>query len=72
MVFEPKTMDKAEDLIVIKPCIVREAGADAGRHCKIGDVVNVKGVDKAELIIRQMVCTKDEFAAMQKTKTEKK
>jgi hypothetical protein len=71
MEFIAKEMDKTEELIIVKPCIVREAGADKGRHCKYGDPVSVKGTDKAELIVRNFVVTKAEFAAIEKEKKQK-
>ena len=71
MQIDKETLNVAEDLVIVKPCIVRESGADKGRHCEYGDVVNVKGTDKAELIVRNMVVTKAEFAELEKAKKTK-
>ncbi len=59
--FDPKRINETEKLKVLKPCIVREAGAEKGRHVKPGDIVTMKGVEKAELLIRdQAVLAKEE------------
>lgn len=58
--FDPKTLNNTEKLKILTPCIVREAGAEAGRHVKVGEIVTMKGVEKAELLIREMaVIVKD-------------
>jgi hypothetical protein len=52
--YDPKTLNNTEKLKILKRCIVREAGAEAGRHVKTGDIVSMKGVEKAELLIRDL------------------
>ena len=52
--FDPETINTTEKLKILKPCIVREAGAETGKHVKVGDIVTMKGVEKAELLVRDM------------------
>jgi hypothetical protein len=52
--FDPKKINEVEKLKILKPCIVREVGAECGKHVKVGDVVTMKGVEKAELLVRDL------------------
>ena len=52
--FDPKTLNNPEKLKIIKACVVREVGAEAGKHVKPGDVVTMKGPEKEELLVRDL------------------
>lgn len=52
--YDPKKLNDVEKLEIIKSCVVREVGGEKGRHVKPGDIVTMKGVEKAELLVRDL------------------